>query len=941
MRNLFYLYCMLALCTTDMFAQQTERWIVSAGDSILNYSFGGTRIKQILPNQRWEVWEITSEEKQHILSLGAHVIRLTEPDMRFFATGLPNDPLLDDQWFHDNKGQSGGTVDIDIESERAWELETGDGSAIIGVLDSGIDWNHPDLKDNIWQNLAEDFDNDGSVLEWNGSRWIFDPDDENGIDDDGNGYVDDFIGWDFVNGDNDPMDDHESGHGTHVAGLIAARGDNGIGVSGVAWNARLMGLKILNETGGGYASDAIAALDYAFNMGAQLSNNSWGGGLASQLLDAKITEAGQAGHTFVAAAGNNFGNNNDAAPLYPASYPHENIISVAASDHHDEPASFSNIGANSVDLFAPGVGMLSTLPNDSYGYYSGTSMAAPVVTGALALLISQQQNLNPQAIKDRLFQSLDPVSSFSMLCKSGGRLNVYKLLHSNCDAIAYFSLENSYLCKDEDINIPNLSSNAQGYKWYVDGELESTQENPEIELPDNEGNVEIMLEAEGTNCTDSYTIIAELQPDPHLPDMDTVHCGPFVMMEAPLQSPLYSYFWYDRYYNLIGVGESQMIDVQGWYKLRIEYGCGERDSEWFFVSLNQGCVWPGDANADGEVNMTDYLLTGLTDTETGPARPWPSTDWEAQSATPWYGNFPGLNPLGNQVNFMHADADGDGQIEIVDDSEIIRKNYSKQIFPEQTAQGQADIFLNMGSQVTIVGDTTDFTVDLDNIPSYLIEDVAGIAVRLEYDMPLSQPLIFDFSDTWFGDATETDSFIVHNEGNRQVDVGLFRKGGFSQQIAGTFLKGKIIVVIDDIGNYGEFAEQAFFSISITGATIIKTDGTLLPLNQISSVSSVATKTLTIEIPAEARHMHPLDEFGINVFPNPGAEKLKIELKEASEEFVEVEIYGLDARVHWKHKKELFYSKDYFIFDLPELIPGYYWVKFRDEKQQYLKTIVIE
>ncbi|MEO1589646.1 MAG: S8 family serine peptidase, partial [Bacteroidota bacterium] len=174
-------------------------------------------------------------------------------DVSYFANSLPNDPMLEDQWFHNNQGQSGGTLGKDIAMNQAWDVETGDQGIVVGVLDSGIDWKHPDLIDNIWQNLAEDADGDGVVLVWNGSSWIFDPDDENGIDDDGNGYVDDFIGWDFVNGDNNPMDDHESGHGTHVAGLIAASGNNGIGISGVAWNAQLMGLKILSETGAGYS----------------------------------------------------------------------------------------------------------------------------------------------------------------------------------------------------------------------------------------------------------------------------------------------------------------------------------------------------------------------------------------------------------------------------------------------------------------------------------------------------------------------------------------------------------------------------------------------------------------------------------------------------------------------------------------------------------------
>ena len=146
MRNLFYLYCMLALCTHDLFAQQTERWILSVGAGMSNHSFGGKQIKQILPSQNWEVWEITPEEKHDIMTRGAHIIRLVEPDVSFFASGLPNDPMIEDQWFHNNQGQSGGTLGKDIAMNQAWEVETGDQNVVVGVLDSGIDWKHPERK---------------------------------------------------------------------------------------------------------------------------------------------------------------------------------------------------------------------------------------------------------------------------------------------------------------------------------------------------------------------------------------------------------------------------------------------------------------------------------------------------------------------------------------------------------------------------------------------------------------------------------------------------------------------------------------------------------------------------------------------------------------------------------------------------------------------------
>jgi subtilisin family serine protease len=210
---------------------------------------------------------------------------------------------------------------------------------MVGVIDTGIDYNHPDLAANVWTN----------PLEIPG----------NGIDDDGNGYVDDVHGYDFVNRDGDPMDDH--GHGTHVAGTIAAVANNGIGVAGVSWHAKVMALKFLDAGGSGWVSDAVEALNYATDMGAKITNNSWGGGEYSTALRDAIAAANSAGAVFVAAAGNS-ANNNDATPFYPAGYEGPNVIAVAATDASDTLAVFSNFGRNTVQLGAPGVGIYSTVP---------------------------------------------------------------------------------------------------------------------------------------------------------------------------------------------------------------------------------------------------------------------------------------------------------------------------------------------------------------------------------------------------------------------------------------------------------------------------------------------------------------------------------------------------------------------------------------------------
>ncbi|MEM7106146.1 MAG: S8 family serine peptidase [Bacteroidota bacterium] len=337
----------------------------------------------------------------------------------------PDDVHFSSQWALNNNGVSGGFQDADIDAVEAWDISNVSPEVIVGILDSGIDWTHPDLIDNIWQNLDEDLDDDG-VLEWDGNQWILDPDDLDGIDTDNNGYPDDLIGWDFVDNDNNPYDG--LGHGTHVAGIIGAEGNNGIGVAGISWDIQLMPLKIFNDAGAGTNAMAIEALAYATQNGAQITNNSWGGGLPSQFLYDEIEDAELAGRYFVAAAGNSYNNNNDLDPVYPACYDLDNIISVSATDQYDQLAGFSNIGETTVDILAPGKQIYSTLPQNAYGAWSGTSMAAPHVTGALALYIDAIPEITLESAKTHLLNSVNYFSDFTGTCVSTGRLNLNSFL---------------------------------------------------------------------------------------------------------------------------------------------------------------------------------------------------------------------------------------------------------------------------------------------------------------------------------------------------------------------------------------------------------------------------------------------------------------------------------------------------------------------------------
>src|SRR5262245_59109267 len=330
------------------------------------------------------------------------------PNQLLHVDQIPNDPQFGSTWGLNNTGQTGGTPDADIDAPEAWDVTTGSHSTIVAVLDTGVDYNHPDLAANMWFNPGEI--------------------PGNGIDDDHNGFIDDVHGYDFVNNDGDPMDDHS--HGTHVAGIIGAVGNNNLGVAGVAWNVQIMAVKFLDSSGNGTTANAIRALNYAVQMGAKISNNSYGGSSAEDadpLFLEAIQNAAAFNHVFVAGAGNS-GTDNDAAGFYPATFSADNIISVAATDANDALASFSSFGATTVDLAAPGVDILSTVPGGGYDYKSGTSMATPHVTGTVALVRSLHPDWNYRQVIDQVLGAVDYLPALDGRTVTGGRLNAARAL---------------------------------------------------------------------------------------------------------------------------------------------------------------------------------------------------------------------------------------------------------------------------------------------------------------------------------------------------------------------------------------------------------------------------------------------------------------------------------------------------------------------------------
>jgi subtilisin family serine protease len=348
-------------------------------------------------------------------------VEYAEPNYIVRKAVIPNDTYFNLQWGLNNTGQIidgvSGTPDADIDAPEAWDIHSGNGGIIVAVIDTGVDYNHPDLSANIWVNTNEI--------------------PGNGKDDDGNGFVDDIRGWNFAYNNNNPMDDDVDGHGTHVAGIIGAVGNNNIGVSGVNWNVKIMPLKFLDSNGEGSISDVIAAMNYAVAMGAKVINASYTYPQScthttpSQAERSAIQVAGNAGVLFVAAAGN-YGCNNDNYPFYPASHPLNNIISVAAIDQNDAFASWSNYGLNSVHVASPGVNIYSTVHTaiGSYGFLDGTSMATPFVSGLSALIMSYQPSFSSAQVRETILSSVENKPDLTEKILSGGRINALNALSS-------------------------------------------------------------------------------------------------------------------------------------------------------------------------------------------------------------------------------------------------------------------------------------------------------------------------------------------------------------------------------------------------------------------------------------------------------------------------------------------------------------------------------
>ncbi len=388
-----------------------------SGNPVREFIVKGVTFKYLVKNTHTVELNMSADERrQFVANLRAdksvdyiepdypvHTIESTNEDQSAVATdaddisATTNDTYFSKQWMHRN-----------VQTEKAWLVTTGSKEIVVAVLDSGIDYTHADLKNNMWINPQEMV---------------------NGKDDDNNGYVDDVYGWNFVSNNAFPKTTSRSNHGSHVAGIIGATGSNNTGIVGMAPDVRMMALRFIGDTGTGSTSGAIRGIDYAVQKRVFAINNSWGSGGTSRALGEAILRAEKAGVLFLVAAGNGtdgVGFSIDKKPWYPAAYNNSNVLAVAATKPDDYLTAFSNFGLTKVDVAAPGAQILSTVSNQAYQNMSGTSMATPLVTGLAVLVKAANPNLTYREVIQIIRGSVDRKASLTNKVASGGRVNAYR-----------------------------------------------------------------------------------------------------------------------------------------------------------------------------------------------------------------------------------------------------------------------------------------------------------------------------------------------------------------------------------------------------------------------------------------------------------------------------------------------------------------------------------
>jgi len=405
-----------------------------------------------------------------------------EPDYKIKAFNTPNDPLFPDQKGLEN-----------INASLAWDMSTGASSVLVAITDTGYSYNHDELKEQVFVNQKEI--------------------PGNGIDDDNNGFIDDWHGWDFAGDDNDPTDGHM--HGTHVAGIIGAKANNDVGISGVNWNVSILPLQFLTKDGSGDTSDAIDAIVYAADMGARVMNASWGGSQSSQALEDAINYGFEKGMLFVCAAGNDSANS-DLVASYPAGHESPGILSIASSDPDGKLSSFSNYGATTVDIVAPGGQILSTVLDNKYGRASGTSMASPMAAGVAALIVSANPALTVLELRNAMLNAVDINGDFEGVVSSSGHINAQKALAQ---------LQNGFQVWPSQITVA-VGKSFQFSAYQGQGAVKWTVDDDKIATIDEKGNLKglsagevvvSLTDANGNKATTNKVTVHSTSPIPSAP----------------------------------------------------------------------------------------------------------------------------------------------------------------------------------------------------------------------------------------------------------------------------------------------------------------------------------------------------------------------------------------------------------------------------------------
>ncbi|MEM6768178.1 MAG: S8 family serine peptidase, partial [Bacteroidota bacterium] len=862
-----------------------------------------------------------------------------------FSPENVNDPLYQSQWAFSQTHPTSGSTGLNFGFTTAWDKLSPKKKVVVGVLDSGIDWDHPDLVHNLWQNLAEDADGDGRVLEYIRGKWVFDPGDRNGRDDDGNGYVDDFIGWDFVENDNDPSDENILGHGTHVSGIIGAKHDNGVGVAGAATSVSLMPLRFLDAQNSGFISDAISALGYAVDMGAEMSNHSWGGQVYSEALYDAILTAEEEGHLVVAAAGNNYGADNDLTPVFPASYDLPNIISVTAINPDGKLTSFSNIGLVSVDIAAPGYAIQSTLPGGRYGLLSGTSMAAPFVVGGAALLLAEDPGLSYEDLKEKLVKGVRKTSSLTAKIKSGGYLQLnraYKYTPDNtCEVSPLFTTNMTVICPGTRFKTTNISEGATSYKWFVNGRRISTRKNVSYKVPSEIGGspefLTITLEASKGNCIETFSKRMQVVYPPQLAVEDVARCAEAAYIEIENIQGIEKIRWRNNQNSVIGRAAAISIKESGDYKLEVINTCRVKEEETFSVSLKGDCVWPGDITADGTVNALDFLAWGMASGRKGPARSKVSIKYEAQEAPfEWSASFPTRFDIAPGVNVKHADANGDGVVN-TKDLKPISRHLRQECGASEGGSAPVTLGLHTDQQALNLGGELALDILLDGYNGADINNAYGLIFSVSFNMPLRTAPELNLNDSWMGKEGKDMrgwflpsengpgdpycGYIAMTRTNRQGKSGGGKVGG---------LLG-IVIMVDDLsaGGLTALSETRALGISVSEAQLVTNDGSLIPVGTSSANSSLIIPIVpTVDQSLFARNDLFLSH--ISAYPNPFTHQLFLNMESDIDREARCVIRDLQGKNVWDQVISLTPGANEKVLEISELASGVYSMEVHAE-----------